>query len=197
MSQITLSFVSFAALVAALPYLEKTPGLVTGSTLPGAATTGNVVTPPAATAPTAPTVAAAPVAAPETTALNFGAPQSSQPSPAYTLDQVKTALMNYNAKYGAAFAAAMQKFGFTSFDDIAAAPGSWVQLMQYIGADTSAVEQPTFEKVAAVLQTWAKINGAAFQQAMAASGLTSLEAVKAAPGKWAELLAAAKAAGVS
>lgn len=198
MSQITLSFVSFAALGAALPYLEKTPGLVTGSTLPGAATSGNVVNQPAPTAHTAPTVSAAPVAAPVSSPAPSVTPQSSAPS--LTFDQVKAALAAYNAKDANAFGAAMQKFGFTSLEAIQAAPGSWPQLMEYIGAAPAAVTaapQPTFEKVASVLQTWAQINAAQFGATMQQFGFVDLNAVKAAPAKWAELLAAAAAIGIS
>jgi hypothetical protein len=197
MHGITLNFVSLAALAAALPYLSNTPGLVAGEypAQSGNVNAGTGTSSPATTAHTAPTAAVAPAVAPETKVVDFAPPPQSQPS--YTFDQVKVALMAYHAKDANAFGAAMQKFGFTGMDAIAAAPGSWTQLMQYIGADTPATEQPTFEKVASVLQMWAKVNGAAFQQAMMASGLTSLDAVKATPAKWAELLAAAKANGVS
>lgn len=190
---ITLNFVSLAALAAALPYLSNTPGLVDGAA--GNGNAGAATSSPATTAHTASTVAAAPVVAPEPKVDPFASSTVSQPT--YTFDQVKAALTAYNQKDGAAFGAAMQKFGFTSFDAIAAAPGKWAELMSYIGADTPAVEQPTFETVSQKLQLWAKINGAAFQAAMVAAGLTSLDAVKANPGKWAELLAAAKANGVS
>jgi len=189
---ITLNFVSLAALAAALPYLSNTPGLVDGSV--GNGNAGAATSSSATTAHTAPTAAAAPAAAQETKVDPFASSTASQPT--YTFDQVKAALMAYNQKDGAAFGAAMQKFGFNSFDAIAAAPGSWAQLMSYIGADAQA-EQPTFDVVSQKLQLWAKANGAAFQAAMVAAGLTSLDAVKAAPGKWAELLAAAKANGVS
>lgn len=193
MHGITLNFVSLAALAAALPHLMQTPGLISESVqgiVPGNAANATTASPAATSQP-----AATATNASESSPLNFAALQPSAPS--YTFDQVKAALTAYNAKDGAAFAAAMQKFGFTSFDAIAAVPGSWVQLMQYIGADTPTAEAPTFAKVKSVLELWAKTNGASFQQAMVAAGLTSLPAVEAAPGKWAELLAAAKAAGVS
>lgn len=189
MHGITLNFVSLAALAAALPHLSNTPGLVADSIqgiVPGNASSA------AANASTALTASGAAGGAQETK-VEVSAP----PAPTYTFDQVKAALATYNQRDAAAFGAAMQKFGFNSFDAIQAAPGSWAQLMQYIGADTPAVEQPTFEKVESVLKLWATANGAAFAAFMQGNGLTDLNAVKAAPGKWAELLAAAKANGVS
>lgn len=191
---ITLNFVSLAALAAALPYLSQTPGLAAGDY---PAQSGNVGNQNAASnAASAATASAAPVAAPAQKVETF-AQQPQQPS--ISFDQVKAALMAYNARDNAAFGAAMQKFGFNSFDAIQAAPGSWVQLMQYIGADTPATPAPTLtiEKVSKTLQTWAQINGAVFQQAMIDAGLTSMADVEANPGKWAELIAAAAAAGVS
>ena len=195
MQSITLNFVSLAALAAAIPYLSNTPGLVAGDypAQSGNVGAGAATSSLATTVHTGPTAAAGPAVAQEQKVEPSATPQSNVPS--YTFDQVKAALMAYHAKDANAFGAAMQKFGFTGFDAIAAAPGAWAQLMDYIGA--GAVEQPTFEKVANVLQMWAKVNGAAFAQAMQANGFTDLNAVKAAPGKWSDLLAAAKANGVS
>lgn len=194
MSQITLSFASFAALAAAISYLEKTPGLVIG-----AAASGNVVSQPALTAPTAPTAAAAPAGAPVQSQPAFAA----SAAPTITFETVRDALMAYNAKDANAFNAAMQKFGFTSFEAIQAAPDKWHDVMTYIGAVPGAAPAafaaagaPTFDQVKRVLETWAKVSGAQFAQAMQGNGLTSIEAVQARQDLWVGILAAAASVGI-
>lgn len=183
MTAIVLNFASLAALAAAIPYLEKTPGLVAslgngGSRADSDANTSRIVAVVEQPAP----------AAQDAKADSFDLGST---SPSYTFEDVSKALAAYQKADKAAFGSAMSKFGFKSPKDIEAAPEKWDELMSYIGGDANeAAPTYTAEFVEAELKKFAQKDQKTFGSVMGKFGFRSMKDVLAASDKWPELMKA-------